>query len=199
MANCSNCGRSFEGEPKICPHCGWKTRLGSSGMSGAGNLSFLVAALMIGIVLVAMLYPVFRSAKETALKLDHMSQARLVGTAVSLYVSDHDDKFPFLSSAPEIAASLRRYMPSQPTKGDLTNLASSYDWNQDLSGINESDIDNPPKTLLFHSNKPVVGDIYVLCFADSMVATRREYLLPSILAVKPSRTRSPDMKVKPSR
>lgn len=60
----------------------------------AFTLIELLVVIAIIAILAAILFPVFAQAKEAAKKTAAISNAKQVGTAFNIYVSDYDDQFP---------------------------------------------------------------------------------------------------------
>ncbi len=69
------------------------------GMSGFTLIELLVVIAIIAI-LAAILFPVFAQAREAARKTACISNMRQMGTALIMYVDDHDDCFPVVRSIP---------------------------------------------------------------------------------------------------
>lgn len=68
-------------------------------MSGFTLIELLVVIAIIAI-LAAILFPVFAQARESARKTACISNMRQMGTALIMYVDDHDDCFPVVRSIP---------------------------------------------------------------------------------------------------
>jgi prepilin-type N-terminal cleavage/methylation domain-containing protein len=60
----------------------------------AFTLIELLVVIAIIAILAAILFPVFAQAKEAAKKASTLSNFKQMGTAVQIYLSDHDDRFP---------------------------------------------------------------------------------------------------------
>ncbi|MEI8282685.1 MAG: zinc ribbon domain-containing protein, partial [Armatimonadota bacterium] len=99
MENCSNCGASVDDKAKICPHCGRPTRLNSPGMMSSGTLGCLIVGVLCVVVLAALLFPVFASARVAAKRTMVYSQCKDIMNAMSGYLSDNDDRYPPMKSS----------------------------------------------------------------------------------------------------
>lgn len=62
----------------------------------AFTLIELLVVIAIIAILAAILFPVFAQAKEAAKKTKTLAEAKQVGTAMQVYLSDHDDTFPIM-------------------------------------------------------------------------------------------------------
>src|SRR5207302_4323104 len=94
------------------PHCVYRRSALASLLRGAGGskrrnpimtrwvrrgftLIELLVVIAIIAILAAILFPVFAQAREKARQAGCLSNTRQIGTAVSMYVQDYDETFPF--------------------------------------------------------------------------------------------------------
>ncbi|MBX3115671.1 MAG: prepilin-type N-terminal cleavage/methylation domain-containing protein [Fimbriimonadaceae bacterium] len=68
-------------------------------MKKAFTLIELLVVIAIIAILAAILFPVFAQAKEAAKKTQSLSNAKQIGTAVMIYITDYDDLFPMANNA----------------------------------------------------------------------------------------------------
>lgn len=83
-----------------------------------------------GVILAAILFPVFSGAKLAAKKTHAMSNAKMIATSAIIYSADSDDLYPKFSSSAEMATLLTPYIKNE----ELISIAKTYEWNQGISG-----------------------------------------------------------------
>lgn len=152
MPNCSNCGTSLVGKPKICEKCGRPTRVDSPGMLGLGGLEYLLAFVVIGGALGGVFYLDRLSSKQSFQRNQDLTTAKHIATAASLYLDDNNGTFPPMKSAAFVAEKLRKYLKDKKEFG----AAGTYIWNSDISGMRRDDMVSLVMIWLFFT--PPVGN-----------------------------------------
>ena len=97
---------------------------------------------------------------------------------MAMYLNDHDDKFPDLSNAADVATKLKPYY-NDPT---LEAAAASYKWNTSLSGVLADDVHDTTKAWLFYTPMPDAGNKFDLEFVDTSTKRVQEDQLRSIVS-----------------
>ncbi len=141
-----------------------------------------------GVLIAAILFPVFAQARLAAKKTLEISKAKQVATGTMIYLADYDDRFPPLKSSSETADALAPYLKKDYTnaKGepiDLKAEAATYQWNSELSLKSAIDLPHPEETYLFYNPSPF-GQSYLVGFADSAVRFEPKTQLDTITSRK---------------
>jgi prepilin-type N-terminal cleavage/methylation domain-containing protein len=106
----------------------------------AFTLIELLVVIAIISILASMIFPSFSRARESARRIDCISNLKQVGTAVTMYVNDYDERYPIgypFWSAPS-------FVPNQPQLSrNLFNYTKSYQvWNcKSWTGVYRPDSD----------------------------------------------------------
>jgi len=133
---------------------------------GAGHLELLVSLLVFAGVMGAILYPVFRQAKESA-KVDRaMSNASAISRVIDLYATDYDDCLPPFKSAKTAVSYLMPYLSSQPNGDELQTFAMSNIWNDQASRFMKNVIHSQDKVWLFHTSEPIFHSSFLVGYLD---------------------------------
>jgi len=130
-------------------------RLRGMGLAVAGTVISGVAILIVPIF-AAILFPVFVRARVTAHKTLCLSNARQLCTAMQLYASDHDGKYP---EAAKWNDALLRYCPKASRVDVLVCPAAkdrnpSYAMNAQLSGFPKSEVKMRASTIMIFDSIP---------------------------------------------
>ena len=189
MPNCSNCGRSVEDKPKVCPHCGSPTRIDSPGIFGSHGLGCLIAvALGVGIVAVILL-PVFASARSAAKKAHVMTSCKRVAIAMQGYLTDNDDRYPPMESSVAVEQRFDRYL-EKPVEEGLREFATKCTWNTAIATIPVSAIDSTSDVWMFYSERSTDYVSCAIAFLDTHVKSANPYVFDKAMARKPEIDRS---------
>ena len=180
MNNCSNCGTSLDGKPKVCEKCGRPTRLNSPGLFGAGHLGHVIGCIMFSGVMFAILYPVFLSAKPVAKQVAQTSVAKQVAVGTFIYLADFDDTFPIFIASQDAATKFEKYL----VQDELKWAAKTYTWNLDLSGARIGSIENTDSLWMFYSSK-MDGGKRVVAYVDGHCKALEEEQFRLSMNVKP--------------
>lgn len=114
----------------------------------------------------ALLIPVFSKARHEVDTMRSESDAKLIAQAVSLYLSDTNDRMPPFSTSTEVTEKIKGYF-----SGDkLFNLSSELEWNNNVSGVTLQKLQDPANTWLFISPIPLAGDRRDVAFMDFHVS-----------------------------
>ena len=146
------------------------------------------------VMLAAILFPVFESAKKQAKATLALSQAKQVDLAVLMYLNDSDDVYPSFVSSGEIVNRLTPYFKvpeSTPERVQaLQASASSYVWNVALSGGDVDTLPEPGAAWVLHSKNADGTERFDIAFADGHVKrVSREEL--STITAKPTQIEKP--------
>ena len=133
-------------------------------------------------VFAAILFPVFAQAKLAARLTQTMYQLKRVGTAVAIYQTDFDDKFPpkmdsVSSSYPYLAPYLKTSIPES-----YNPAGSGFDGNSSLAGQPVTKIAMPNKTYVFFDSAMWSTNRRVVLYADSSAKRVQETTFQSALA-----------------
>lgn len=180
MHNCSNCGTSLDGKPKICPKCGRPTRLDSPVLFGLGHLEMLIGLMVFAGVMFAIMYPVFLSAKPIAKQVHRLSIAKQVAVGTAFYLADSDGTFPTFQASQEVAPKFEKAF----VKGELKQAARTYIWNLELSGVRIGSIENQDSLWMFYSSELSEGK-HILAYGDTHCKVLTEPEFQTALVVKP--------------
>lgn len=129
MSYCAFCGNQVEPGTAICPYCG-KPPSGvrppaPKGFQGGPLLIVVIIAAVVGAIAVvgiiaALLIPNFLDALQKAKQKRTVADMKSVGTAVFMYATDHDNRFPLTEE--EMRSSLvPQYLQSVPTADGWKN------------------------------------------------------------------------------
>lgn len=187
---CASCGAEISPDDKFCPRCG--TNLGpeaavpppAAPLPEAPPIKYrqehptpptkkkLIWPWVLGIfalcfclcggLLSAILFPVFDQARKAAKSTSALSTAKQVDLAMLMYSGDFDDTFPPLSDSRHLSELIQPYTKLP----NIAGLASSYEWNQSLSGQSATSIEDPRTTWIFASKQPDALGKYDVGFAD---------------------------------
>ena len=180
MYNCSNCGTSLDGKPKICAKCGRPTRLDSPGLLGLGHLEMVVSCLVFAGVMFAILYPVFRQAKESAKQVHRLTIAKQVAVGTAFYFADFDDTFPPYKTGAEAASQYEKYL----LQDELKVASKTYTWNVDLSGLSYISIENIDSLWMLYSSELGEGK-HIVAYGDTHCKVLSEPEFQKAIATKP--------------
>ncbi len=180
MHNCSNCGTSLDGKPKICSKCGGPTRLDTPGLFGAGHLELLISLLVFAGVMFAILYPVFLSAKPIAKQAQRLSIAKQVAVGTAFYLADFDDTFPPYKTSVEAASKYEKYL----LQDELKTAAKTYTWNIDLSGLSYISIEYIDSLWMLYSSELDQGK-HIVAYGDTHCKVLTEPEFQKAIATKP--------------
>ncbi len=177
MYNCSNCGTSLDGKPKICSKCGGPKRLDTPGLFGAGHLELLISLLVFAGVMGAILCPVFRQAKESAKQVHRLSVAKQVAVGTAFYLADFDDTFPPYKTS---MSQYEKYL----LQDELKAAAKTYRWNLNLSGLSNISIKNIDSLWMLYSSESGEGK-HILAYVDTHCKVLTEQEFQKAIATKP--------------
>jgi hypothetical protein len=164
----------------ICPKCGRPTRLDSPGLFGLGHLELVIGCLVFAGVMFAILYPVFRQAKESAKQVHRLSIAKQMAMGTILYLADFDDTFPPYKTSVEAASQYEKYL----LQDELKVASKTYTWNVDLSGLSYVSIENIDSVWMLHSSE--LGDgKHIVAYGDTHCKVLSEPEFQKAVATKP--------------
>ncbi len=152
MPNCSNCGKSLEDKPKICPQCGRPTRIYSPGMLGNSGFELLIGGILCLAVIAFMLYREFAGARVVSKRILVTSQCKNVGIAMSGYLSDNDDRYPPMKSSGAVEKLIDKYL-KHPDELKTRDFAMKGTWNSRLSLVPSTAINDSNEVWLFYSDR----------------------------------------------
>ena len=183
MPNCSNCGRSLDGKPKVCPDCGRPTRIDSPGLFGSHGLGCLIAiALGVGIVAV-ILFPVFASARTASKRVLVLTQCKSIGIAMETYLSDNNDRYPPIESS---AATAKRIEPYLHDSNELKLLecATKGTWNTALSDVRSDSIVNFNDIWVFYTERESDPNFGAMLFLGGTAKSANKFVFDNAMAAK---------------
>jgi prepilin-type processing-associated H-X9-DG protein len=134
---------------------------------------------MCPVVLAAILFPAFSSARWAARNTVALSNAKQVDLAVLMYAGDSDDFLPPLISPQDTANKLKRYLGSGNFV--LQGVAARLVWNSSLGGVKTTAVQNPESTWIFYTSAPDAGGKFVIGFVDGHV---RRYSAAELAEIK---------------
>lgn len=183
MPNCSNCGRSVEDKPKVCPHCGSPTRIDSPGLFGSHGLGCLIAvALGVGIVAVILL-PVFASARTAAKRVRVVSQCKRIGIAMDTYLSDNNDRYPPMESSVAVGKRIEQYLQDSDEL-KLLECANKGTWNTALSGVPSDAIVNFNDIWVFYTERESDPNFGAMLFLGGTAKSANKFVFDNAMAAK---------------
>lgn len=114
-----------------------------------------------GIVGAVVLVPVAAQAQQAARERSSLNMAKQISKSVFMYSADNDDHFPPFDNGPAISDRLDGYISSISHTSVATKVATSVrkkaatsTWNKELSGAEESSIENPNDVWMFTTDEP---------------------------------------------
>lgn len=122
-----------------------KATLGGEGLAIAGITSSVFLSMFSAIIL-AILLPVFATARERARMSDCSTNLKQIGTALLSYAQDYDEHLPDRSQW-EDATQAYIANPKVYVCPDLTASRSGYAWNEQLSSAKLERVQNPAYTI----------------------------------------------------
>ena len=139
-----------------------------------------------GLVGAAVLFPVFSQARISAKNSRTLSNAKIVSISMANYMADSDDVFPPIENGPSVVRRLKPYLKDSRLEG----LASEYQWNQALSRLNSSSIDNAQNLWMLVTKEPPEMKKVAVGFVDIHVRLYKREEVAAITAVKPVMVKS---------
>lgn len=141
MATCKHCQAKVKWSQVTCPECGRNT--GAFNLHSVQHLGCLLAFICIIGVLIAILAPIFASARVASGKIRDLTLAKGLFQVVAQYAQDSDDHLPPIESSSQVTQALRMF------EKDLNDLSNQCEWNRSLSEKSLSQINNPSEVWLF--------------------------------------------------
>lgn len=111
-------------------------------------------------------YPVFRIAREHALRARTVSNMKQVLTILLIYAQDHDDRLPQASSSEAVFTKLMPYLKSKDIFHTLNPKGGSIQFNLSLSGKNLGLLTSPTRKVVLWETKRWPGGSRCVGFAD---------------------------------
>ena len=140
----------------------------------------LLGLLVFAGVMFAILYPVFRQAKESAKQIHRLSIAKQVAVGTAFYLADFDDTFPPYKTSVEAASQYEKFL----LHDELKAAAKTYTWNVDLSGLSYISIENIDSVWMFHSSELGEGK-HIVAYGDTHCKVLTEPVFQKAIATKP--------------
>lgn len=141
--------------------------------------------VLCGAIGAAVLFPVFAQARQSAKLSGSMSSARSIATAMSMYMSDFDGRFPPMDNGPSIVEKVKPYVKSSR----LETLAKGYEWNTALSRLDSKKIENGSELWMFVATQPPDVKKEVVAFADTHIKILKREEISAITSVQPKISR----------
>jgi hypothetical protein len=96
-----------------------------------------------------------------------LSNLKQVGTALMLFLSDYDDKLPYVQSTPQLFTFLNPYLKNEEVFKTKNPMGGSFRFNMSLAGVSVTDIENPASTPLVYESEAWPDGKRGICYADS--------------------------------
>lgn len=122
-----------------------------------------------GVLLAAVLMPVFSQARVHAKKTLAMSEMKRASLAVLLYASDHDDRLPIVMADPTALRKLVAIYGPDLVWTSPNPAGGEFLGNGALSGIVTSDLANPPSAPVLYESMPWFDEKSLMAGADGAV------------------------------
>ncbi len=122
-----------------------------------------------GVILSAILLPVFASARDAAKETRGLSNMKQLATGTLLYTTDFDDKFPpDMSSATTVQEGLTPYVKDATVFVSVNTPGGEIVGNKALSGKNSVLLEDPTVVAMYWDNRPWPGGKKrgILAYAD---------------------------------
>ena len=136
-------------------------------LSACGTIVLSVVALCVVVLVFIAILPAFNQNRGPAQKAQNATKIHQVQTAILIYSSDFDNRFPIHSNWQEALSSYDKYVEKNVT-WEYLDAKGLLGFNKNLSTVNDQEIDrdyNPKVILLFQSRfkegKNVVGSNYL--------------------------------------
>ena len=176
VTQCANCGQTFPGPVPYSQAPGVPQQPVKKGSSGCVIAAIVGGAgcLFLVVILAAILFPVFSSAREKAREMSSMSNLKIIGLAEIQYAQDHNEKYPPMESLDNFKSAVRPYIQSQPGIDVFLEPGTNapYTLNSKMSKKSMADLSDPAGTVLAQESAPHPDGLTAVLYADGHVEMR---------------------------
>ena len=129
----------------------------------------------------AVLFPVFRQARNAARSTMRLSETKQIVLSALMFQGDHEERFLSTDKPTEIPSQLKQYL-----KGgmDLATKLPNYRWNPKLAGHKSFELTNPGEVWYCETGPDDLHNVYV-AFADGHARKVHEDQAASVQATRP--------------
>lgn len=108
-----------------------------------------------------------KKGSEAAKGTASLSHAKQFGIALTMYLSDHDDLFPYVQSTSSLRGLLMPYAKEASVFESSNPEGGSVLFNMSLAGASATEIENPAATVMLYDSQPWKDGRRIVVFADS--------------------------------
>ena len=130
------------------------------------RISLNPIAVLCGVVLSLILFPVFAQAKQAAKETVALSNAKQIALAGLMYSNDFDDQFPYVESTNQFRKLTMPYTKNDSVWKDDNPNGGGFRFAMNIAGVAATAIDSPAEAPMIYESNAWPDGKRVVAFTD---------------------------------